>query len=332
MNQSRIIGVGRMSSMDLLQNVMERLRELGHEVTFYEDSSAFHHAVPELTDVDAVVAAPRFAFSRALMTSANRLRGIVSPVTGIDGFDIAAATDLGIIIANGQTSENTESMAEATILLVLAAIYDLHGTEAVLRQNLPRPAQMSARMLRNKTVGLIGFGQIARAVVGRLIGWNLTIQAYTRRIHDDAPDCVHFVGLDDLLRTSDVVCVLSALNDESRNLLNADRLLLLKKDAVLVNTARGAIIDEAALYETAIQRPDLRLALDTFTTEPLPPQSPLRDLPNTILTPHMLGHTQESLAALPDIAIENVQRILAGHLPVYVCNPDVVTRWQTRWG
>jgi phosphoglycerate dehydrogenase-like enzyme len=128
------------------------------------------------------------------------------------------------------------------------------------------------------------------------------------------------------------VCVLSALNDESRNLLNADRLLLLKKDAVLVNTARGAIIDEAALYETAIQRPDLRLALDTFTTEPLPPQSPLRDLPNTILTPHMLGHTQESLAALPDIAIENVQRILAGHLPVYVCNPDVVTRWQTRWG
>jgi hypothetical protein len=77
-------------------------------------------------------------------------------------------------------------------------------------------------MLRNKTVGLIGFGQIARAVVGRLIGWNLTIQAYTRRIRDDAPDCVHFVGLDDLLRTSDVVCVLSILNDESRNLLNAD--------------------------------------------------------------------------------------------------------------
>jgi phosphoglycerate dehydrogenase-like enzyme len=332
MNQSRIIGVGRMSSMELLQNIMERLRELGHEVTFYEDSSAFHHAVPRLTDVDAVVAAPSFFFSRALMTSANRLRGVVSPVTGIDRFDIAAATDLGIIIANGQTSENTESMAEATILLVLAAIYDLNGTEAVLRQNLPRPAQMSARMLRNKTVGLIGFGQIARAIVGRLIGWNLTIQAYTRRTRDDAPDCVHFVGLDDLLRTSDVVCVLSSLNDESRNLLNADRLRLLKKDAVLVNTARGAIIDEAALYETATQRPDLRLALDTFTTEPLPPQSPLRDLPNTILTPHMLGHTQESLAALPDIAIENVQRILAGQLPVYVCNPDVVTRWQTRWG
>ena len=334
MNQSRIIGVGRMSSMELLQNIMERLRELGHEVTFYEDSSAFHHAVPRLTDVDAVVAAPSFFFSRALMTSANRLRGVVSPVTGIDRFDIAAATDLGIVIADGQTSENTESMAEATILLVLAAIYDLHGaeTETVLRQNLPRPAQMSARMLRNKTVGLIGFGQIVRAVAGRLIGWNLTIQAYTRRIRDDDPHCVHFVGLDDLLRTSDVVCVLSTLNDESRNLLNADRLRLLKKDAVLVNTARGAIIDEAALYEMATQRPDLRLALDTFTTEPLPPQSPLRDLPNTILTPHMLGHTQESLAALPDIAIENVQRILAGQLPADVCNPDVVTRWQTPWG
>lgn len=332
MNQSRIIGVGRVNPTNSLQNIMEKLRKLGHEVSFYEDPAAFHHVVPRLTDVDAVVAAPSFAFSRALMTSANQLRGIVSPVTGIDGFDIAAATDLGIIIANGQTSENTESMAEATILLVLAAIYDLHGTEAVLRQNLPRPARMSARMLRSKTVGLLGFGQIARAVVGRLVGWNLTIQAYTRRIRDDAPDYVHFVGLDDLLRTSDVVCVLSSLNDESRNLLNADRLRLLKKDAVLVNTARGAIIDEAALCETARQRPDLRLALDTFTTEPLPPQSPLRDLPNTILTPHMLGHTQESHAALLDVAIENVQRILAGQLPVYVCNPDVVTEWQTRWG
>jgi phosphoglycerate dehydrogenase-like enzyme len=332
MNQSRIIGVGRLNAVNLLQNILGRLRELGHEVTFYEDSAAFHRSVSSLIDVDAVIAAPSFVFSRALMTSADRLRGIVSPITGIEGFDIAAATDLGIIVANGQTSENTESMAEATILLVLAAMYDLHGTEAVLRQNLLRPAQMQARMLRDKTVGLIGFGNIARAVVKRLVGWNLNIQAYTRRILDDAPDYVNFIALDDLLRTSDVVCVLSTLNDESRNLLNADRLRLLKKHAVLVNTARGAIIDEAALCQVARQRPDLRLALDTFTTEPLPPQSPLRDLPNTILTQHMLGHTQESQAALPDTAIENVRRILAGHLPVHICNPDVVARWQARWG
>src|SRR5204863_348755 len=81
---------------------------------------------------------------------------------------------------------------------------------------------------------------------------------------------IRFVGLEQLLRTSDVVCVLSALNLDSAGLLNAHRLRLLKKDAVLVNTARGAIIDEAALYQVACERPDLRLALDTFTVEPLP--------------------------------------------------------------
>ena len=107
---------------------------------------------------------------------------------------------------------------------------------------------MTARMLRGKTVGMIGFGQIARAIALRLAGWNVTIQAYSRRLLDDAPGNVHFVGLDELLSTSDVVCVLASLNSESRGLLNADRLQRLKRDAILVNTARGAIIDEAALW------------------------------------------------------------------------------------
>jgi phosphoglycerate dehydrogenase-like enzyme len=125
--------------------------------------------------------------------------------------------------------------------------------------------------------------------------------------------------------------VLTNLNSGSRGLLNAERLRLLKPGAVLVNTARGAIIDEAALVAVARERPDLLLALDTFTVEPLPADSPLRDIPNAILTPHMLGHTQESSDALPDAAVENAQRILAGELPLYLCNPEIVARWQARW-
>jgi phosphoglycerate dehydrogenase-like enzyme len=234
-------------------------------------------------------------------------------------------------VANGQIRENTESVAEATILLMLAALYDLHGTEAVLRNNHPRPARMTARMLQGKTVGLIGFGQIARAMTLRLAAWGVTMQAYARRLPSDAPTDVRFVDLDTLMRTSDVVCVLATLNNDSRGLLNAQRLSLLKRGAVLVNTGRGAIIDEAALCEIIKERPDLRLALDTFTVEPLHPTSPLRDIPNAILTPHMVGHTQESLDALPDMAIENVTRILAGELPVFICNPAVVARWQERW-
>jgi phosphoglycerate dehydrogenase-like enzyme len=312
----------------MLEAIGAGLAKLGHALQHHVGTTA----TPELTAADIIVSCPGFAVSKSIIADAYRLRAIVSPITGIDGIDVAAATEAGIIVANGQVIENTESMAEATILLLLAALYDLHGTEAVLRQNLPRPRVMKARMLKGKIVGLIGWGQISRAVALRLAGWEAQIQASSRSRGAGHEGDVRFVGLEELLRTSDVVCVLSSLNPGSIGLLNAERLRLLKQDAVLVNTARGAIIDEAALYQVARKRPDLRLALDTFTIEPLPQTSPLRDLPNVILTPHQIGHTQESSDALPSAAIENIRRILAGELPLYVCNPEIATQWQTRWG
>jgi phosphoglycerate dehydrogenase-like enzyme len=331
MSRSRILAVGRQRSLRLFVPIVGKLRALGNEVDFYEDAAAFHAAITSLARVDAVVAASSVALPRALLATADRLRGIVSPTTGIEGFDLAAASELGILVANGQTGENVDGMAEATVLLVLAALYDLRGAESLLRQNLHRPAEATARMLGGKTVGMIGFGRIARAVAARLAGWNVNLQACTRRPPAEAPGHVRLVELDDLLRSSDVVCVLATLNGESEGLLSAARLRLLKPGAVLVNTARGAIIDETALYEVANERPDLRVALDVFTEEPLPRASPLRDLPNAILTPHMLGQTRESLAALPAAAVENVQRILAGQVPRHVCNPEIVSRWQARW-
>ncbi|HKV56248.1 MAG TPA: NAD(P)-dependent oxidoreductase, partial [Candidatus Binataceae bacterium] len=85
------------------------------------------------------------------------------------------------------------------------------------------------------------------------------------------------------------------------------------------------------LVQVAGERPSLRIALDTFAEEPLPPQNPLRSLPNVILTPHAIGHTQESLDALPIAAVENISRVLRGELPLYLRNPEVVPAWKARW-
>jgi phosphoglycerate dehydrogenase-like enzyme len=145
------------------------------------------------------------------------------------------------------------------------------------------------------------------------------------------PPDVARVELDELLKTSDVVCVLASLNSDTRGILDIDRLRLMKPDAVLVNTARGEIIDEEALARLARERPGLRIALDTFAQEPLPLESPLRGLPNIILTPHAIGHTQECLAALVPAAIENVARALCGELPLYIRNPEVIPEWTRRW-
>jgi phosphoglycerate dehydrogenase-like enzyme len=222
-------------------------------------------------------------------------------------------------------------MAESTILLILASLYSLHWWEQQLRDNRPHPAQVPGRMLNGRTVGMIGFGHIASAMAQRLKPWQVGLQTYVPRLRFPLPDGVVRVELDELLRTSDIVCVLASLNAETRGMLNLDRLRLMKKDALLVNTARGAIIDEDALVQIAGERPAFTIALDTFTHEPLPIGSPLRTLPNAILTPHAIGHTQESLAALAPAAIENVTRALRGEVPLYVRNPNVIPEWSRRW-
>jgi phosphoglycerate dehydrogenase-like enzyme len=308
------------------------LRGRGYPVTHLTDFAKFGQRSGEvLKDAEALVVISNFPCGKELMKKAPLLRGIVSPFIGTEGIDEVAATELGIMVANGQVPENVLSMSESTIMLILASCYSLHWWQQRLRENRPHPAHVPGRMIRGRTLGMIGCGQIARGIVARLVGWEIQLQTYQPRLRAPLPSGVKRVGLEELLQTSDVVCVLAPLNAETRGMLNLDRLRLMKPDAVLVNTARGGIVDEAALAQVARERPRLKIAIDTFAQEPLPPSSPLRELPNTILTPHAIGHTQESIAALPAAAIENVSRILQGELPPYLRNPDVIPQWRRRF-
>ncbi len=307
------------------------LRELGHRVTRYREiADAAKIGDNVLTTADIVMPFPEFRCTRAIMENSPRLRAAISPVTGIDGIDLGAATSLAIVVGNTLVPESHESMAEATILLMLACLYDLRGSEHVLRSNLPS-RQPVARMAKGRTIGLIGFGQIARAVTARLAGWEVRLQTYTPRIRAPLPDNVRRVELEELLRTSDIVLVLASLNNETRKLLNDERLALLKDGAIVINTARGAIIDEAALHRRAMAGHLRAIALDVFETEPLPLDDPLRDMPNAILTGHCIGHTIDTIQAMPRTAIDNVTRVLAGEAPLSVKNPEVLPAWQKRW-
>ena len=312
--------------------IVAGLLQRGHQVTCYNDYQKFENESGSvLATAQVLLAISNFPCTRELMAQAPRLRAVVSPFIGTEGFDEGAATALGIIVANGQVPENFLSMAESTILLILSSLYSLHWWEQQLRDNRPHPPQVPGRMLNGRTIGMIGFGHIARAMVHRLQHWEVRFQTYIPRLRTQLPDGVARVELEELLRTSDIVCVLASLNPETSGMLDLSRLRLMKPDAVLINTARGGIIDENALVQVARERPGLRIALDTFAEEPLPVDSPLRTLPNTILTPHAIGHTQESLAALVPAAIENVSRVLKGELPLYVRNPEVIPEWTRRW-
>lgn len=305
----------------------------GHRVTRHPDAAALRRDATGLAQADILVVSSNCPVPREVLDAMKNLRGVVVPAIGTEMLDVPAITERGIVIANGATPENFESMAEATVLFMLASFYQLHRSEALLRNRQPRPGQLYARMLKGRTIGMIGLGRIARGVVARLQGWNVELIAYTPRAATTAaPSGVRFVSLDELLEKSDIVSIHASLNNETRGMLDAKRIRQMKPGAVLVNTSRGGIVDEVALCEAIRENRIAGIALDTFSREPLPTDSPLRDIPNAILTPHIVGHTLDAMLSLDITVVENLNRVLAGATPVHVRNPEVLPAWLAKFG
>src|SRR3954447_4057992 len=272
--------VGWHSHNEMFDAIGADLRQAGHRIIRYAHREAFTATPDPLAGIDVLLCVGVLPLTRATLATASRLRAIVFAVTGVDGVDIAAATELTVVIANAQTEENIIGMAEATVLLMLATLYDLDGAEDRVRKGLWRPPQLKASQLRGKTIGLLGLGKIGRETARLLAPWGATLQYSGRRDADPAGlPPMQRVDLDTLMRTSDVVVVLASLNPEAWGLIGAERLRLMKPTAILVNTARGAIVDEVALAAVLRNRTIAGAALDCFATEPLPADSPLRGLP-----------------------------------------------------
>lgn len=321
-----------------LDAAAEGLRALGHTVVrgpaqLPGQKIVFTpaQAAETFADVDVMVVTTRVVVDDALLDAASSLRGIVFPSIGIESVDMAGASARGLIVANGATRENFESMAEATVMLMLALLYDLRATERVLRDRLPRPTRMTARMLKGKTVGLIGLGRIATAVVERLAGWGVEIVAHLPRASTTTPPAgVRLVSLDALLALSDIVSLHVPATPQTANLIDAAALRKMKPGAFLINTARGACVDEAAVAEALAEGRIAGAALDAFAVEPLPAASPLRAADHALLTPHMVGHTVELIDSFGPACVANVAAVLAGALPPGVCNPGAAEAWRHR--
>ncbi|MCZ6605591.1 MAG: 2-hydroxyacid dehydrogenase [Alphaproteobacteria bacterium] len=269
----------------------------------------------------------------SLLDAAPRLRGLVFPTIGTDSVDLESANERGIVVAHGAFPENFEGIAEATTMLIAALFLDLPGKRAGFRNLAPRPmpSDLKARMVQGKTIGLIGLGRIARGVVRRLAGWNVEIIAYDPYIAGDTvPDGVRMVDLHDLLRQSDAVSVHVAMTSETRAMIGAHELSLMKPSSYLINTARGAAIDEDALVDALANKRIAGAAIDVFVQEPLPHDHRLRKFDNAILTQHIIGHTRELFDAIVPTARENIRCILVGEEPLYTRNPEVLPAWRKR--
>lgn len=285
-------------------------------------------------NTDIALVSPITVVSRAMMEAAPKLKAIMSPVIGVESIDVDAATDLGILVGHGATPENFLGMAEATVMFIAALSMQLPFKQRLLAENAPRPKQLTARSVRGRTVGLVGMGRIARGVVDRLQGWECKILYFDPYVSQDkAPAGAKKVALEELLKTSDFVSVHVTVTDESRAMIGEKELRMMKPTAYLVNTARGAALDEAAVYRILKEGAIAGAALDAFVEEPLPASSPLREFvgaDNVILTPHMIGHSHDVMASLPVAAVANVSRVIKGEPPLYTKNPEAIDKWRKR--
>lgn len=250
---------------------------------------------------------------------ALRLRLVHKLGAGVNTIDVDTATQLGILVAN-MPGANAPSVAEGTIVLMLAALRRLPELDRTTRAGRGWPSDPTlgetVRDLGSCTVGLIGYGNVAKQVerIAQAMGSEV--------IHTSTRDTGHprWRSLPDLLAASDVVSLHLPLTDATRSLLGPDQLAAMKPGAVVVNTARGPIIDEPALID-ALKSGRLGAAgLDVFETEPLPHDSPLLELSNAVYTPHVAWYTADTMRRYLTAGVENCRRIHDGEPPANVVN------------
>jgi D-3-phosphoglycerate dehydrogenase len=297
------------------------MRKLG-EVKLY-DSDATDPAVLAERLQNAEVAVNirgRTRFTDDVLARCPKLKLIAIWGTGTDNVDLKAAAARGITVTN-TPGANALAVAEHTIALLVAIVKQLVQADAAMRQGgWPRNL---VPQIRGKRLGLIGTGMIGREVATMAKGLKMEVAAWS--FHPDQKFAIalgmRYIDLPELLRTSDIISLHLRATPDTHHFLNRERLALLKPTAYVVNTARGALIDESALVDCLREKKIAGAALDVFETEPLPAGHPLTTLANVLLTSHCAGMTPDSNAIGLMMAAENIEKFLKGTPAHVVAGP-----------
>jgi D-3-phosphoglycerate dehydrogenase len=271
---------------------------------------------------DAVIAGGERWDENYFRKAAGKLKVLSRFGVGYDHVDLKAATKYGVVVTN-TPGANAASVSELAITLMLALTRDLCFLHQEMRKGEWNPK--STFELRGKTVGIVGLGEIGKEVVRKLSGFKVKILAYDieRNVEFASRYHVNYVGLDELLKNSDYVTLHVPLIPATKRMISGKELRLMKKNAFLINTARGALVDECALIE-ALQKKEIAGAgLDVFENTPLEKDNFLRNLDNVILTPHIAATTKEACNNMAIAAAENVISILNHKKVNSILNPEV---------
>ncbi len=278
-----------------------------------------------IPDYDALIIRSGTKVTAEVIRAAANLKVIARAGVGVDNIDIEAATEAGIIVANAPTG-NVAAAAEHAIALMFALARNVAEAHRSMRAGQWNRKAFMGVEIRNKTLGLVGLGRVAGHVCRRAVGLGMSVLAYDPYVSQEYAQNMgaELVSLDELLARSDFISLHLPLNEGTRGLINADTLAKVKPGARIINTSRGGVIDEDALLAALDSGQLAGAALDVFTQEPLPADSPLRSHPRVVLTPHIGGSTTEAQFQVALDAAQQVIDVLHDRPARYAINAPLI--------
>jgi phosphoglycerate dehydrogenase-like enzyme len=313
------------------QHALEMLRQAGCQTIIPSKSGPLPapEIVALLPEIDAVLASLD-DYSAAVLGSpaTSSLKIIARWGVGYDAIDIPAATQQGIVVTYTPGMLN-DSVADYTFALLLSLARRVHEGHAAMREG--RWKVEWGNDVGGRTLGIIGCGRIGMAVARRASGFAMRLVAYNRTPKPEAEKLgLKFVSLDELLAQSDFISIHAALTPETRGMIGEAQIRMMKPSAFLINTARGALVDESALIKALFEERIAGAALDVFATEPLPADSPLRATPHLLLSPHQASSSRQTGERVSNTAAKAIVDLMQGRQPENVLNPDVFKTPQLR--
>lgn len=297
-------------------------------------SAAFDVILPAAAPDDgrhgsAIAAVVRtFPITGDWMDQRPGLRIIAKHGSGVDNIDIPAATARGILVANTPGGTNATAVAEGAVALMLAVQRRIRDMDALMREGqFDQRWSIELGDLTGGTLGLVGFGQIAKNVAKICgAGFSMAVRAYDPFVSAEQMLAAGVEKVDDLLELmrSDVISVHVPLSEKTRNIIGARELAAMPASSIIVNTARGGLIDEYALAAALADRRIRGAGIDVFEAEPPPADNPLLHLPNIVLSPHMAGVTSGSMKGMALAVVDVVETVMKGGRPGTLLNPEAL--------
>jgi phosphoglycerate dehydrogenase-like enzyme len=304
-------------------SAIDRLRQKAEVQIHTEKFGSEEELIRALKGSQTLIAIrERTPFPASLLQSLPDLEIIAQTGNQVYHIDIPAATEAGILVT---TAPGGYGVTELTIGLIIAMMRCIPQSDREMKGGKWRLAL--GRVLKGKTLGILGLGRVGSEVARIALAFDMKVIAWGPTLTPERAEKaqVSYMTLEEVLQNADLVSVHLKFSDQSKGLLNEARLRLMKPSAYLVNTARGAIVDETALIKVLKENAIAGAALDVFAEEPLPPHSPLLDLDNVVLTPHIGWPTDKGYEEFAENAVENIFSYMGGK-PTRAVNPEATEK------